>query len=302
MKPVIITAAVNGGYAQPDGTTKVPLTPLEIAEEAARCREAGASVIHFHARDEEGITTGDVEIFKETIKLIREHTDVLIQTTNGIGARKDKETGEWIRPTDEDRLALLNIEPRPDLYGAAIGSTDFYHPDGGQPNDRPFPNNGDWLGKSVQHAHAMGSTIEFEVVHTPALHRLRRFADEGMFDPNADYLWFLHGGGIANCPPHPRYTVDTIDEQRRLFPNAKIGVLGTGHHQFPLSAVGLAENCDVVRVGLEDNLFRYNGERAESNYQIVGEMAEFTKFFRRRPATTEEAREILCLNRTTESR
>ena len=69
MRPVVIVVAVNGGYHQPQGITKVPLTPLEIAEEAARCREAGAAVIHFHARDEEGITTGDVEVFRETIIL-----------------------------------------------------------------------------------------------------------------------------------------------------------------------------------------------------------------------------------------
>jgi 3-keto-5-aminohexanoate cleavage enzyme len=212
MKPLIITAAVNGGYNQSTGVTKIPLTPLEIAEEAVRCRDAGAAVLHFHARDEEGLTTGDVELFKETIKLVRERTDILIQTTNGIGARKDKVTGEWIRPTDEDRLALLKLDPRPDLYGAAMGSTDFYHPYGGQPNDRPFLNNVEWLSKGVRHAFSEGSTIEFEVVHTPALHRLKRLADEGLFDANADYLWFQNGAGIANCPPEPRYIIHTVDE------------------------------------------------------------------------------------------
>jgi len=298
MRPVVIVVAVNGGYHQRQGITKVPLTPLEIAEEAARCREAGAAVIHFHARDEEGITTGDVEVFRETIKLIREKTDILIQTTNAIGASKDKATGEWIRPSDDERLALLQLEPRPDLYGAAIGSTDFYHPDGGQPNDRPFPNNGAWFHKAMRHAHSEGSTVEFEVVHVPALHRIKRFADEGLFDPNADYLWLLHGGGIANCPAEPRYIIETMEEGRRLFPNAKVGVLGTGVHQFPLSAVGLAADCDSVRVGMEDNLFRASGEPAEFNHQIVADMVELAAFFRRRPATTDEAREILCLNRT----
>lgn len=301
MRPVVITVAVNGGYNQPQGITKVPLTPLEIAEEAVRCREAGAAVVHFHARDEEGLTTGDVEIFRETIKLIRERTDILIQTTNGIGARKDKKTGEWIRPTDEDRLALLNLDPRPDLYGAAIGSTDFVHPYGGQPNDRPFLNNGEWLGKAIRHAHAEGSTIEFEVVHIPALHRLRKFADEGLFDPDADYLWFIHGGGIANCPGNPGYIIHTIEQQRLLFPNARIGVMGAGPHQFPLAAVGLADGCDSVRVGLEDNLLRANGEPAESNHQLVSELVELATFFQRRPATPDEAREILGLNRTVDA-
>jgi 3-keto-5-aminohexanoate cleavage enzyme len=302
MKPVVITAAVNGGYNMPQGITKVPLTPLEIAEEAVRCREAGASIVHFHARDEEGITTGDVEIFQETITLIREHTDVLIQTTNGIGARKDKKTGEWIRPTDEQRLALLSLEPIPDLYGAAIGSTDFVHPFGGQPVDRPFPNNGDWMCKVIRHAHAQGSSVEFEVVHIPALHRLKKFADEGLFDPNADYLWFTHGGGIANTPGNPGYLIHTIEQQRLLFPNARIGVFGAGPHQFPLSAVGLAENCDLIRVGLEDNLMRANGEPAESNHQLVGELVELAKYFRRHPATPDEAREILGLNRKVDTR
>lgn len=108
-KPIVIVAAVNGGYRQPQGLTKVPLTPLEIAQEAARCREAGAAVVHFHARDAQGITTSDVEVFRKAIKLIREHSDILIQTTNGIGAHKDKVTGQWICPPDEHRLALLTI-------------------------------------------------------------------------------------------------------------------------------------------------------------------------------------------------
>src|SRR5690606_32409237 len=125
MEPVVIVAAVNGGYRQPDAVTAVPLTPEEIAEEGARCREAGAAVLHFHARDTGGITTGATEVFADTIRRSREKSDILIQTTNGIGARKDPVTGEMVRPADADRLALLKIDPRPDLYGAAIGSVDF---------------------------------------------------------------------------------------------------------------------------------------------------------------------------------
>jgi 3-keto-5-aminohexanoate cleavage enzyme len=298
---IVIVAAVNGGYQQSTDITKVPLTPLEIAQEAARCRKAGAAVVHFHARDAEGLTTGDVEVFRETIKLIREQSDILIQTTNGIGARKDKVTGEWIRPTDEDRLALLNLDPRPDLFGAATGSTDFIHPYGGQPNERPFINNRDWLAQAIRHAHSAGSAIEFEVVHTPALYRLRRMADEGVFDADADYLWLTHGGGIANLPGTPRVMLQSIDEGRLLFPNAKIGVMGAGPHQFPLSAVGMAAECDIMRIGLEDNVWRANGAPAQSNHQLVAEAVELAAYFRRRPADPAEAREIFGLNRTTKA-
>ena len=198
MRPLVITAAVNGGYHMPQDVTHVPISPMEIAEEAAKCREAGAAIVHFHARDREGITTGDPAVFQETINLIRERSECLVQTTNGIGARRDKVTGEISRPSDAERLRLLSLNPRPDLYGAAIGSTDYIHVFGGQPNERPFINNVDWLKTSIRHAHSNGSSIEFECVHIPALYRLRRFADEGLFDANADYLWLTHGAGIAN--------------------------------------------------------------------------------------------------------
>ncbi len=303
MQPLIIVAAVNGGNHQSHGVTRVPITPQEIAEETARCREAGAAVVHFHARDEEGLTTGDVDVFRETMRLIREKSDILIQPTNGIGQIRNKVTGEWGRPSDEVRLGLLNMEPRPDLYGAATGTTDYHHPYGGHPAERPYINNRDWLIKYIRHAHGVGSAIEFEVVHMQALYRLRRMADEGVFDSAADYLWLLHAGGIAYSPGTPRYLLQSIEEGKLLFPNAKIGVMGAGPHQFQLAAVGFAAGCDSVRVGLEDNLFRASGEPAESNRQLVAETVELARFFQRRPATPDEARHILGLNRApTQSR
>ena len=110
MRPLVITAAVNGGYHMPQGVTRVPISPVEIAEEAAKCREAGAAIVHFHARDSEGITTGDPAVFQETLRLIRERSDILIQTTNGIGARRDKVTGEIARPSQAERLGLLSLK------------------------------------------------------------------------------------------------------------------------------------------------------------------------------------------------
>jgi 3-keto-5-aminohexanoate cleavage enzyme len=282
----------------PHGVTRVPISPIEIAEEAVKCREAGAAIVHFHARDREGITTGDPAVFQETIRLIRERSDILIQTTNGIGARRDKVTGEIARPSDADRLGLLSLNPPPDLYGAAIGTTDYIHVYGGQPNERPFVNNADWLKTSIRHAHSTGSSIEFECVHVPALYRLKRFADEGLFDANADYLWLTHAGGIANAPAIARVVLNSLEEGRILFPRAKFGVFGCGPHQFPMSALGLSAGCDTLRIGLEDNLLMPNGEAAESSHQLIAEAVRLATFFNRRPATPDEARQILGLNRT----
>jgi len=301
MTPVVIVAALNGGYQQSTDVTRVPVTPKEIAEEAEKCREAGASVVHFHARDAEGVTTGDVQIFSETIRLIRERTDVLIQTTNGIGARKDKRTGEWIRPTDSDRLALLNIQPRPELFGAATGSMDFYHPWGGQPVERPFVNSADWLCKAIQYTHRIGATIEFEVITSSVLYRLKRFADEGVFDANADYLWLLHGGGFGGTPPVPRMIIQCIDEGKLLFPNAKWGIVGAGPDQFKLATLGLACGCDSVRVGLEDNIYHADGRAAATSRDLVREIVDIASIYGRKPATPAEAREMLGLNRMASS-
>lgn len=297
MRPIVIVAAVNGGYHMPDAVSRVPITPLEIAEEAAKCREAGAAILHFHARDETGITTGDVSVFQETIRLTRERSDILIQTTNGIGARRDKLTGETARPPLAERLKLLSLEPAPDLYGAASGSTDYIHVHGGQPLESPFVNNLEWLKTSVTHAHSTGSSVEFEIVHIPALYRLRRLAEEGLFDPNADYLWLCHGAGIANAPPIARVLLNAIEEGRLVFPRAKFGVFGCGPHQFPMTAVGLAADCDSIRIGFEDNLLMPDGRRAQNNHHLIAEAARLAAFFNRRPATPAEAREILGLNR-----
>jgi 3-keto-5-aminohexanoate cleavage enzyme len=83
----------------------------------------------------------------------------------------------------------------------------------------------------------------------------------------------------------------------QVFPNAKLGVLGAGPFQFSLAAVGMAYGCHTVRVGLQDNLFRANGRPAESNHQLIGEMVELAKFFRRTPASPDQAAEILGLRR-----
>ena len=292
MKPIVIVAAVNGGYHLSDEHTRVPISPEEIAEEAAACREAGASIVHFHARDEHGITTGDPAVFVDTINRIRANSDMLIQTTNGIGMRKDA-NGVFQRPTMAERLALLELKPSPDLYGAAAGSTDYIHPHGGQPNERPYVNDAEWLRASIRHAFKVGSTIEFEVVHIQALYRLRKMADEGVFDGQAHNVWLTHGAGIAYSPATARYVVQSIEEGKHVFPNSRFGVMGCGPHQFPVSAMGLAAECDSIRIGLEDNLFMPNGERAPSNRELIAEAAKLAAFFNRRPATPAEAREIL---------
>src|SRR6478752_9438667 len=109
---VIITVAINGGMQQDRDGAIIPKQPVEIGEAAARCYEAGAAMVHVHARDSEGKNSGDPAIYSAIIKEIRARSPVLIQTTNGIGTRRDPKTGQLHWPSDEERLGLLNIEPQ----------------------------------------------------------------------------------------------------------------------------------------------------------------------------------------------
>ena len=298
MRPLAIVAAVNGGYHMPQGTSRVPISPLEIAEEAARCREAGAAVVHFHARDEDGVTTGDPAVFQQTIRLIRERSDILVQTTNGIGARKNKVTGEIARPPLSERLKLLMLDPAPDLYGAATGSTDYIHPWGGQPNESPFVNNLEWMKTSIRHAHERRSTIEFEIVHIPALYRLRSAARRGRA---------VRPGGGLPVDVSRRGNRQLAGDRARADECDRGGQAGLPKGQMgrvrlwpaPVSHVGggLAAGCDTLRIGMEDNLLMPNGDYAENNAQLIAEAVKLAAFFNRRPATPQETREILRLDR-----
>jgi len=286
----IITVALNGGMQQDRDGAKVPKQPAELGEAAARCWEAGASVIHVHARDAEGKNSGDPAIYSQIIREIRARCPVLIQTTNGIGVRRDPATGGFIWPSDAERLGLLNIEPRPDLFGVAAGSADFYHPEGGYRNETPYVNSPEFLRQTIKAVYAMGSALEYEVVEASALHRLLRYADDGLFDRTQDNIWLLHGGGYGAVPAITRNLLFNIEEGLRYFPQAICGVTSTGRDMFRMVTLGLSMHCDLVRVGFEDSIHLPDGSVATHNHEMVQKAVEIGALFGMQPATVAEAR------------
>lgn len=294
-RPVVIVAAVNGGMQENRDGAIVPCTPEEIAEAAYRCHQEGATVVHVHARDEHRRNSGDPKIYSEIIRRVRDRCDILIQTTNGIGVRRDAKTGQFVWPTDEERLQLLRLEPRQDLFGIAAGSMDFYHPEGGYRQETPYVNSIELLRTTIEAVYALGSALEYEVVEASALHRLLRLADQGVFDRHRENVWLLHGGGFGATPPVARNILFSIDEGQRLFPRAKWGVVGTGRDQGWIGALGLSLGCDTVRVGFEDSIHLPNGEVAQHNHQQVREMVKIARTFGREPASVAEARRVFGL-------
>jgi 3-keto-5-aminohexanoate cleavage enzyme len=287
---VIITVAINGGMQQDRDGAVIPKQPAEIGAAAARCHEAGAAMIHVHARDPQGKNTGDRATYSEIIREIRARSPILIQTTNGIGVRRDAQTGQFIWPTDAERLGLLELQPRQDLFGIAAGSADFFNPEGGYPEETPYVNSPALLRKTITAVYEKGSALEYEVVEASSLHRLLRYAEEGLFDRNRDNMWLLHGGGFGSTPPVARNVLFSIDEGLRLFPRAIWGVTATGRDMFKIVTLGLSLGCDLVRVGFEDGIHLPDGTVARDNSEMVRAAAQIAAIYGMRPATVEEAR------------
>lgn len=287
---VIITVALNGGMQQDRDGAVVPKQPREIGEAAARCHDAGAAMVHVHARGPDGKNSGDKAIYAEIIKEIRARSPILIQTTNGIGVRRDPATGNFIWPSDAERLGLLELEPRQDLFGIAGGSADFWNPEGGYPEETPYVNSPELLRRTIEAVYRMGSALEYEVVEASSLHRLVRYADEGLFDRHRKNMWLLHGGGFGATPAIARNVLFNIDEGLRLFPEAIVGVTATGRDMFRIVTLGLAMGCDLVRVGFEDSIHLPDGSVARDNAEMVRAAAEIAAIYGLRPASVEDAR------------
>lgn len=286
----IITVALNGGMQQGRNGAMVPKQPAELGEAAARCWEAGAALVHVHARGPDGKNSGDPAIYAEIIREIRARCPVLIQTTNGIGIRRDPKTGGFTWPSDEERLGLLNIQPAPDLFGVAAGSADFYHPEGGYLSETPYVNSPEFLKQTIQAVYARGSALEYEVVEASALHRLLRYAEEGLFDRHRDNIWLLHGGGYGAVPAIARNLLFNVEEGLRYFPQAIWGMTSTGKAMFPMITLGLSMGCDLVRVGFEDSLYLPDGSVARHNHEMVEAAAKIGALFGMQPASVDEAR------------
>ena len=287
---VIITVAINGGMQQDRDGAVVPKQPVEIAEAAARCYEAGAAMVHFHARGPDGMNSGDPAIYAETIREIRARSPILVQTTNGIGVRRDPATGQLHWPSDKERLGILAIDPSQDLFGIAAGSADFYNPAGNYPGETPYVNSPELLKSTIKAVYERGSALEYEVVEASALHRLLRYANEGIFDRDRDNMWLLHGGGFGATPAVARNVIFSIDEGLRLFPKAIVGVKATGRDMFRFVTLGMAMDCDLVRVGLEDSIHMPDGSVARDNTDMVRAAVEIAAIYGARPATVDEAR------------
>ncbi|AQQ03178.1 3-keto-5-aminohexanoate cleavage protein [Roseibium algicola] len=297
---IIITCAVTGSIHTPTMSPHLPVTPAEIAGQAIGAAEAGAAILHLHARNPEtgqpSAREADFMAFLSEIKA-------------GCGAVLNLSTGGSAIMSLEDRLAGP-LKAEPEMCSLNMGTMNFaLYPladrydawvhDWEQPflrgtDDLVFKNTPrDIEFVLTQMGQQRGARFEFECYDVGHLYMLRHFADRGLVKPPY-FIQFVFGvlGGIGADPENLQHMKRMAD---KLFGDDYIfSVLAAGRQQIPFATIA-ASMGGHVRVGLEDNLYIAKGELARSNAEQVTKIRKIVEELGRTVATPEEARQMLGL-------
>jgi uncharacterized protein (DUF849 family) len=279
--PVVITAALTGVLATRDQCPAIPYTPQEIGAEAKRAADAGAAIVHIHARTPEGGPEWRVETFAEILTEVGSRTDVIVNFSTGA-----------IGIPVEQRIAHIR-DLKPEIGALNMGSMNyaiysekkkaFYH-------DHVFANpfrDIQFFLEAMNHA---GVRPELECFDTGHIANTGPLIDMGILRP--PYQFSLIMGVLGGIPGTTRHLVNQVD----TLPDGSIWqVIGIGLRQWALvaSAITMGGN---VRVGLEDNLYVEDGRMAKSNGDLVEKAARMVRDLGREVASIDEARKILCLS------
>ncbi|NHX35900.1 MULTISPECIES: BKACE family enzyme [Halolamina] len=269
-KPLIVTAALTGGVHGKEANPSVPETPAEVAEAAAAAEEAGASILHLHAREDSGERAFSAERFQELADAVRDATDdaIVQHSTGGTAA------------PDALRAEPLRTDPAPEMASLDMGPLNRYRHLTSE-NTRALV---DALHEEMR---ARGIKPELEVFNGGHLNEALRIREELAEPP---YVNLVFGGGTTTVPS-PRNLLHMVEN---LPEGAEFNVLAFGPHQLPLTTMGILLGGHV-RVGLEDNLYYDQGQPAESNAQLVERTVRIAGELGRPVASTAEARELLGL-------
>lgn len=298
-RKVIITCAVTGAIHTPSMSKHLPVTPDEIFEAAVGAAEAGASILHLHARDpENGRPTQDPAVFAEFLPRIHEATDAVINITTGGSPHMTVE--ERMRPatTFKPEVASLNMGSMNfGLYPMLERFKDFKHEWEVQhlenSRDLVFKNTYKDIETILNIGNTNGTRFEFECYDISHLYNLAHFVDRGLVKPPF-FVQSVFGllGGIG---PHPEDLVHMRRTADRLFgADYQWSILGAGRHQIPLATIGASMGSNV-RVGLEDSLWDGPGQFAESNAAQVKRIRQVLDGLSLDVATPTEARALLEL-------
>ena len=299
-RKVIITCAVTGSVHTPSMTPHLPITPDDIARESVEAAEAGAAVIHLHARDpKDGRPTPDPDVFMRFLPRIKQNSDAVINIT----------TGGSLGMSMEDRLAAP-LRAKPELCSLNMGSMNFglFHV-----TEKITQWKHDWERQYVEKTkdlivsntfaqierfirelgHGHGTRFECECYDVGHLYTLAHFFDRKLLEPPL-FVQTIFGimGGIG---PHPEDLMHMRRTADRLFgTDYHWSILAAGRHQINLATMGAVMGGNV-RVGLEDSIYLGPGRLAKGNAEQVRKIRTILEELSLGIATPDEARSMLRL-------
>ena len=299
-RKVVITCAVTGSVHTPTMSEYLPITPAQIAEQAIGAAEAGAAVLHLHARDPvDGRPSPDPDVFMQFLPQIRQATDAIVNISTGGG----------MPMTVHDRMQAA-LRAQPEMASLNMGTMNFglypvleryaewkhdWEP-GFLESSRDFVFKNTFADIETllsEVGEGCGTRFEFECYDVGHLYTLAHFLDRGLVRPPL-FVQFVLGilGGIGADPDNLAFMKRTAD---KLFgDDYRFSVLGAGRHQVPLATMCAAMGGNV-RVGLEDNLFIEKGVLARSNAEEVEKIRGILEGLSLEVATPAEARAMLGL-------
>ena len=252
-----------------------PLTPEEVAAETAACAKAGASQVHLHTRDLTGEQTFDLAVFRQTLDLIRQRTDIVIQGS----------TGGLSTLTLEERCVCLD-EPRVEVASLNMGSVNF----GESVYVNTLPEIRYWAARMKEKK----VVPEMEIFDLSMVETCSKLADEGALERPMHYNFCLGTGTASNLSDTPRnleYMVSLAES------GAHWGLNNDRMQSLSMLACAISMGASVVRVGFEDSFYYAPGKLAPTNAVLVEKVVELIRAMGHEPATPAEARHIFGIDR-----
>lgn len=295
---VIITCAVTGAIHTPSMSPYLPVSPEEIISDSLAAAEAGAAILHLHARHPDGRPDQSPEGFAEILPRIKQSTDAVVNITTGGSPYMSVEERATPAETYQPELASLNmgsmnfgLYPMLNRFKEFKHNWERKHLEGSK--DLVFRNSFKDIEYVLETCYGNGTRFEFECYDTSHLYNLAHFVDRGLV--KAPFFVQSVFGLLGGIGPHAEDVMHMKRTADRLFGDAyRWSVLGAGANQFRIAAQSAALGGNV-RVGLEDSLWASKGELATSNSVQVEKIRTIIEGLGLKVATPKEAREILNL-------
>lgn len=268
--------AQTGALVSKAQNPNIPEQPEEIAASAYDCYNEGAAIIHIHARDKDGVTTGSADVFRDIHEKIRKRCNAILQDSTGGGSNLTiEQRTECLEAYPE--MASLNMGTMMRTMGAAKGT--------------PFANTRDDIEAFVTRMKQFGAKPEMEVYNMAMFREVNNLIEKGLVE-KPYYVDLILGmayqGALEGNPKiFPVYLQFLPDDT--IFNS-----LGVGAAQTSVATLGMIFG-GCVRVGMEDNIYYRKGELATSNAQLVARIVRIARDLGKEPATPDEARQILGL-------